>query len=153
MKNKKTIKNIFIILIVAIGLLVLYSIIRELPEENTSNSSLSSLIGLGSFEEIKESNTNFANAEILKILGNIKNINLKDDIFNNPVFKKLEDSYFAIPNPTHVGRPNPFVSIGFDLLIQEDGNPIPKSNTDVLSEGNYESFILPEGSNFKEPTF
>jgi hypothetical protein len=117
MKNKKTIKNIILGLVVAICALVIYAVVRgggESSAERGSASSLSSLIGSGSFGEIQESNTDLANAEILRILGSIQNITLDDDIFKNPVFQELEDGGFSIPKPVRIGRPNPFRPIGFD---------------------------------------
>ena len=67
--------------------------------------------------QVKETDTSLANAEILRILGNIQNISLNDDIFTNPVFQALEDSRFVIPKPVRIGRPNPFLPIGFDSII------------------------------------
>jgi len=120
MKNKKTIRNILLGLLVAIALLVGYSIIAgDQGGTNNSGSSLTSLIGSGSLGQIQESNTDLANAEILRILGSIQNINLEDDIFQNPVFRELEDSRFTIPKPIRIGRPNPFLPIGFDSLTIE----------------------------------
>ena len=123
MKNKKTIKNIILGLVIAICALIIYAVINGNSGNSTeegSTSSLSSLIGSGSFGEIQESNTDLANAEILRILGSIQNITLDDDIFNNPVFRELEDSRFTIPKPVRIGRPNPFLPIGFDTAPTVD---------------------------------
>lgn len=121
MKNKKTIKNIIIGLVVAILLLGVYAVITSGAENqggSSGSSSLTSLIGSGNLGQVQESNTDLANAEILRILGSIQNIDLDDDIFNNPVFRELEDSRFTIPKPVLIGRPNPFLPIGFDALVQ-----------------------------------
>ncbi|MCA9352573.1 hypothetical protein KC901_00110 [Patescibacteria group bacterium] len=123
MKNKKTIKNIILGLVIAICVLIVYSVLSGKGNESTgSQSSLSSLVGTGSFGQVQESNTDLANAEILRILGSIQNITLDDDIFNNPVFRELEDSRFTIPKPVRVGRPNPFRPIGFDAVVLDTGN-------------------------------
>ncbi|MCA9352059.1 hypothetical protein KC866_01585 [Patescibacteria group bacterium] len=136
MKNKKTIKNIIFGLIIAICALIIYSALsgKESSSSQTgSSSSLSSLIGSGSFGQIQETDTDLANAEILRILGNIQNIELNDDIFQNPVFRELEDSRFTIPKPVRIGRPNPFRPIGFDTVeIVGDGLG---SDTSVLDDG------------------
>lgn len=141
MKNKQTIKNIVIGLVVAILLLGAYAAITSESENSTGTSSLSSLIGSGNFGEVKESNTDLANAEILRILGSIQNINLDDDIFKNPVFRELEDSRFTIPKPVIIGRPNPFLPIGFDSLAQ--GNTSNDQNFESgeveVANGNLES--------------
>ena len=140
MKNKKTIKNIILGLVIAICGLIIFAVVNGNSDEEGSTSSLSSLIGSGSFGEIKESNTDLANAEILRILGSIQNITLDDDIFNNPVFRELEDSRFTIPKPVRIGRPNPFLPIGFDTT------PIVDSGDDEdLGEDG-------EGSDFFEDT-
>ncbi|MFT6361290.1 MAG: hypothetical protein ACJA2Z_000268 [Candidatus Paceibacteria bacterium] len=117
MKNKKTIKNVILGLVGAVCALIIYAVVSgggPSLGETGSNSSLSSLIGSGSFGEIQEADTDLANAEILRILGSIQNISLDDDIFKNPVFQELEDSRFTIPKPVRIGRPNPFRPIGFD---------------------------------------
>lgn len=117
MKNKKAIKNILIALVLVVVGLGVYSFVAGNPDDTgTSSSSLSSLVGSGSFGQVQESNTDLANAEILRVLGNIKNISLDDDIFKNPVFRELEDSRFTIPKPVRIGRPNPFLPIGFDAV-------------------------------------
>lgn len=117
MNNKGTIKKIIIGLGIAVVLLILYSMVTSSDTPATGNSSLSSIIGAGSFGQVQESNTALANAEILRILSNIQTISLNDDIFSNPVFRELHDSRFTIPRPTQIGRPNPFLPIGFDSVI------------------------------------
>jgi hypothetical protein len=120
MKNKKTIKNILIGLLLAIGLLIGYAVVTDgQNSEGSVSTSLSSLIGSGALGQIQESDTDLANVEILRILGNIQNISLEDDIFQNPVFRELEDSQFSIPKPVRIGRPNPFLPIGFDTMTTE----------------------------------
>lgn len=116
MNNKGTIKKIIIGLGVAVVLLVIYSMMNG-QSQTGGSSSLSSVIGGGTLGQVRESNSALANAEILRILGNIQTINLNDDIFSNPVFRSLHDSRFTIPRPTQIGRPNPFLPIGFDTMI------------------------------------
>ena len=140
MKNKKTIKNILIGLVVAVALLVGYSIISgDTGSSGGGSTSLSSLIGSGSFGQIQESNTDLANVEILRILGSIQNINLDDDIFSNPVFRELEDSRFTIPKPVRIGRPNPFLPIGFDSLTIETAPVIIENNQLDQSVGFFDN--------------
>lgn len=114
MKNKGTIKKILIGLFVAIVLLGVFAAVTSNNSDVQGNSSLSSLIGQGNLGQVQETDSALANAEILRILGSIENISLDDDIFTNPVFRELEDSRFTIPKPTRIGRPNPFLPIGFD---------------------------------------
>lgn len=114
MKNKGTIKKILIGLVVAIVLLGVYAAVTSNNDDVQGASSLSSLVGQGNLGQVQETDTALANAEILRILGSIENISLDDDIFTNPVFRELEDSRFTIPKPTRIGRPNPFLPIGFD---------------------------------------
>lgn len=116
MKNKGTIKKILIGLVVAIVLLGVYAAVTSTNNDVQGASSLSSLVGQGNLGQVQETDTALANAEILRILGSIENISLDDDIFTNPVFRELEDSRFSIPKPTRIGRPNPFLPIGFDSL-------------------------------------
>lgn len=152
MNSKKTIKNIILGLVVAIVLLGVYAAINGSKDTKVSTGSLSSLTGGGGLGKVKETNSTLANAEILRILGSIENINLNDDIFANPVFRALEDSRFVIPKPIRIGRPNPFLPIGYDVIVEaqfgtedddvpqgaffddeeiiffdEDGQPIPQS--------------------------
>lgn len=114
MKNKGTIKKILIGLGAAVLLLAVYAAFNSEVETSTGTSSLSSLVGQGNLGQVQETDTALANAEILRILGSIESINLEDDIFTDPVFRELEDSRFTIPKPTRIGRPNPFLPIGFD---------------------------------------
>ncbi len=75
--------------------------------------------------------------EILRILGSIQNISLEDDIFQNPVFRELVESGFVIPRPVRIGRPNPFLPIGFDsVTIQTNSSTeiiIPDSTQTIPS--------------------
>ena len=123
MNNKKTIKNILIGLGVAIALLVAYSVF--FPKEGSLDAKqvgLSSILGDSGLGQIEETDTMLVNADILKILGSIENIELQDDIFTNPVFRKLKDTHFAIPRPAQIGRPNPFIPIGFDTIVNLNEN-------------------------------
>ena len=118
MKNKQTIKKILIGLVIAVALLVVYSLVAAPNEGGQGSNSLSSLLDTSSFGQIQETETNLANAEILRILGSIKSIQLNDGIFSNPVFHELKDAQFNIPKPVRVGRNNPFLPIGFDAISQ-----------------------------------
>lgn len=138
MKNKKTIKKIIIGLVVAILLVGVYAVITSTNEEGgISMSSLSSLTGSGTLGQVQESDSALANAEILRILGSIENINLNDDIFSNPIFQALEDSRFVIPKPVRIGRPNPFLPIGFDAIanLPSEPNFIEENSTNFFTEG------------------
>jgi len=119
--NKNAIKKILIGLVVAVILLGIYAAVtgsQEAQQSTGSSSSLSSLLAGGSLGQVQEADTDLANAEILRILGSIKNISLDDDIFKNPVFRELEDSRFTIPKPVVIGRPNPFLPIGINVVTQ-----------------------------------
>lgn len=123
MNSKKTIKKVLLVLLIAVVALVAYSFVAQKTNESQGNSSLSSLIGGSNVGQIKEQKSVLANAEILRILGSIQNISLDDDIFSNPVFFQLQDNNFRISSPNQVGRPNPFLPIGFDALF--DSNILP----------------------------
>jgi hypothetical protein len=156
MKNKGTIKKILIGLVVAVVLLVAYSALNTNVETSSGTSSLSSLVGQGNLGQVQETNTALANAEILRILGSIENISLDDDIFTNPVFRELEDSRFTIPKPTRIGRPNPFLPIGFNSFSgtsSESNNDFTdesQSFFNVINVGNQETNTSTIGES--EPT-
>lgn len=137
MNNKKTIKNILIGLGVAIALLVAYSFIssNEGPL-NSQQIGLSSVLGDSGIGQIEETDTMLVNADILKILGSIENIELRDDIFTNPVFRKLKDTHFAIPRPARIGRPNPFLPIGFDAVISANQEETTQTENQVNNPFN-----------------
>jgi hypothetical protein len=137
MKDKKMIKNILIGLVVAIVILGIYSMLASKKEVVTGG--LSSRIGSTSMGQIQEKDTVIANAEILKILGSIENIELNDDIFINPIFRKLKDKSFNIPRPVKRGRKNPFLPIGFDSFSSS-------SSSKEISIGEQNSIV----SNFVE---
>lgn len=118
MNSKKTIQNILIGLLVAVALLIGYSLVNQEGGEEVNTGQLLSI-----FQEtgdVDDGEVQLANQEILRILSSIQNIELEDDIFSNPVFRDLRDTRFTIPRPVSVGRPNPFLPIGFDnVTIQE----------------------------------
>ena len=96
----------------AVALLVGYSLVNnESNQEVTAGGLLSAFRDTGS---VDDGEIQLANKEILRILSNIQNIELEDDIFSNPVFRDLRDTRFTIPRPISIGRPNPFLPIGFD---------------------------------------
>ncbi|MGB0925220.1 MAG: hypothetical protein ACPGTS_00755 [Minisyncoccia bacterium] len=141
MKNKKTIQKILIALLVAIVLLVAYAMLAPKPDGSGSGSSaLSSLTGSSPFGQVQETDATLANAEILKILGSIQNIELRDDIFTNPVFRTLKDTQFSIPKPTKIGRPNPFLPIGFDTLSPTTSTVEPTVENNTNSESSFFDF-------------
>lgn len=118
MKDKKVIKKIIIILLIAIVLLGLYSVFVPSRDDTQGNSSLTSLLNSSVLGQVEETDIALANGEILRVLGNIQNITLDDDIFSNPVFDLLQDSRFSIPNPARIGRENPFLPSGFDAIAE-----------------------------------
>ena len=138
MKNSKKIKNVVIGLIIAILVLIGYAAVNGdtagLAGESTS--SLTTLVSSGNFGQVKESDTDLANAEILKILGSIQTISLNDDIFENPVFRQLEDDEFPIRKPAQIGRPNPFLPIGFDALAGVSTSSSSQQNSSAARSGN-----------------
>lgn len=124
MNNKKTIQKILVGLGIAIALLVVYSMLApQIEDQGTGEKTgLTSLLDDSVLGQIEETDTKLANAEILRVLGGIKDIELKDDIFTNPVFKTLRDSNFSIPKPTQIGRDNPFLPLGFETLLVTNNN-------------------------------
>jgi len=140
MSSKKTIQNILIGLLVAVALLVGYSLINEEAGEDVSAGQLLSI-----FEEtgsVDDGEIQLANQEILRILSNIQNIELKEDIFKNPVFRDLRDTRFTIPRPTIIGRPNPFLPIGFDdVSIQEVQDIEPVVEEIIVEDPIVEEFF------------
>ncbi len=122
MNNKKTIQKILIGLGIAIALLVVYSFIAQNPQQGVKQTGLLSSMGDSGMGQIEKTDAQLVNADILRVLGSIEDIDLKDDIFSNPVFRKLKDTHFSIPRPVKIGRPNPFLPIGFDSIAAQEGN-------------------------------
>lgn len=118
MNSKKTIQKILIGLAIAVVLLIAYAVVNKSDTSDISTSTLSSLRNIGAAGDIQETDTALKNAEILKVLGSVQGIELNDEIFINPVFRLLVDSRFTIPKPLRIGRPNPFLPIGFDAIAQ-----------------------------------
>lgn len=122
MNSKKTIQRILIILFIAVVILVGYSIVNQ-GEGNQEFSASSLRSAFEGGQEVDDSGVQLVNSEILEVLGSIQNIQLDDDIFSNPVFRDLRDTRFTIPRPIQIGRPNPFLPIGFDdetILMAEE---------------------------------
>ena len=139
MNNTNTIKKILIGLLIAVALLIGYSFVTEQDAGGTSGiGSLSSVIQGDA--NVNDKEVQLANSEILRILGSIQNIELDDDIFSNPVFRDLRDTRFTIPKPIQIGRPNPFLPIGFDSVtiqtVQEEiAEEEPVVEEDFFSAG------------------
>lgn len=133
MGNKKTIQKIIIGLVIAVLLLVAYAIVSDGDgTDATASGALTSLRNAGSLGQLQETDTALANAEILRILGNIQDIDLDDGIFSNNVFRELVDSGFNIQKPLRIGRPNPFLPIGFDS-IAGSGQVQVQENIDIFN--------------------
>ena len=121
MNNKKTIKQILIALGVAVLALMLYAFMSgSFKGTPAKQGGLISTTGKNTMGQIGEDKVTIANAQILKVLGSIKDIQLNDDIFSNPLFRELKDTRFTIPRPVRIGRPNPFASIGVEFLNQNE---------------------------------
>jgi hypothetical protein len=142
MNSSKTIKNIIIVLFIAVALLVVYSMVNSKGQEAGGTTGLTSSNLTSAFTNsprVDDSEVQLANTEILKVLGSIQNIELRDDIFSNPVFRDLRDTRFSIPKPTNIGRPNPFLPIGFDdssiqTVLQETAAEQPVAETPAAEE-------------------
>ncbi len=154
MNSSKTIKNIIIVLFVAVALLVVYSMINSKSQETggttTGLTSSNLTSAFTNSPEVDDSEVQLANTEILKVLGSIQNIELRDDIFSNPVFRDLRDTRFSIPKPTNIGRPNPFLPIGFDdnsiqTVLQETPAEEPVAETPAEAEPAEQTNFFPSG--------
>jgi hypothetical protein len=133
MKDKKIIKKIIIGLLVAIVLLFLYSLFVPAKDDTNQNTTLKSLLNSSVLGQVQETDVALANGEILRVLTNIENISLDDDIFSNPIFGLLQDSRFSIPNPARIGRENPFLPTGFDAIAQAQQSANSTPNTTVAT--------------------
>lgn len=122
MNSKKTIQKILIGLLIAVALLVGYSVITDENQQGASLSTDSLTSAFTQSSEVNDVDVELQNQEILRILGSIQSIELRDDIFSNPVFRDLRDTQFTIPNPINIGRSNPFLPIGFDQVAIDSFN-------------------------------
>lgn len=129
MKGKGGIQKIMMLLGLAIVGLVVYSIFVAPSGDQNGSSGLTSTIKTGAFGKVQESDVSLANAEILRVLGNIEDIELGDDIFTNPVFAQLREGGKPIPKPRRIGRPNPFKAIGFESISSSLGQSIPSTTS------------------------
>ncbi len=120
-KTRKSVKQILIVLGVAVLALIVYALLSGSGSKSLDKKSgLVSTQGKALQGQIREKDIDLANNRILKVLESVRNIQLNDEIFKNPIFLKLKDSRFSIPRPVRVGRPNPFASIGAEYLTQEE---------------------------------
>ncbi len=144
MNSKKTIKNILLVLLVAVVGLVVYAAFNSSDSKKEQiRGSLTSMLSQGA--ALQETDVTLANAEILKILGSIQNIELEDDIFANPIFKELKQTDFSIPKPVRIGRKNPFSPIGYDTSSSTVANS--RSYDDI---NRYNSQNNQDSNNFFE---
>ncbi len=135
MKNKKTIKQILVALGLAIGILILYAVFSGGFSQPQIQGGLTSKTGKPISGVIQGDDFTVANEKILKILGSVSDIDLNDDIFSNPLFRQLRDTHFTIPRPIRIGRPNPFASIGAELItITQQQQGVDTSTEEGVSD-------------------
>lgn len=110
-----TIKNIIILVVVAIALILAYVFfLKPAPEEAALTSATgipldAGIVGTnGAVSPVIESN-------FLSVLLNVRNIKLDDAIFSDSAFGTLRDSSIELISEGNEGRPNPFAPIGSDV--------------------------------------
>lgn len=122
-----TIKNIIILVVVAVALILAYVFfLKPAPEQpslvTTTGTSAVSTNATGTTAPISGS-------EFLAVLLNVKSIKLDDSIFSDPAFISLHDSSIELINDVTEGRPNPFAPIGSDIITTPINNVTPTTNT------------------------
>lgn len=101
--NKKTIIWIIVILLLVLGYLIFFKSPSEPESGITRVTAQGASVSVGS--------------EILKNLNKIKILNLKKDIYTDPVFLNLQD--FSRPIPSQIkGKNSPFDPIGIGRTSQ-----------------------------------
>lgn len=122
-----TIKNIIILVAVAVVLILAYVFfLKPAPEVAplTSTSPTTNTTNATGGAVIPMSGTDF-----LAMLLNVKSIRLDDTIFSDPAFISLHDSSIELINDGTEGRPNPFAPIGSDVITTPINNVTPTTNT------------------------
>ncbi|MFA5936785.1 MAG: hypothetical protein WC822_02810 [Candidatus Paceibacterota bacterium] len=111
------IKNIIILLIIAIALVLGYVFFfKKAPDEgNLISTSPSGDIVIDTTADTLNQNT-LITKDLLSILLSIKNIKLDDSIFSDEAFISLNDSSILLTSPGDEGRQNPFAPIGFENI-------------------------------------
>ena len=128
MKSKKKIKQILVALGIAFAILIAYAAFSGGFSQPRQQGALVSTRGKNIQGQISE-DVDIVNERILKILRNVRNIELDDDIFSNPVFKQLRDTRFTLPRPVQIGRPNPFASIGTESILNAQQGELLQDGT------------------------
>lgn len=117
-----TIKNIIILIVVAVALGAAYFyFLKPAPEQPT----LTSAPAVPSSVDTTSGTSSVSGSEFLTVLLNVKNIKLDDSIFSDPAFATLHDSSIELVNDGTEGRPNPFAPIGSDITAAPINAIIP----------------------------
>ena len=83
--------------------------------------------------------TNETIQSILIQVNDLDKITLNTHIFEDPEFLNLKDSSKDLPQPSDVGRPNPFAPIGVDIGEVPGDNSMPQNLADMVPDTNFAS--------------
>jgi len=150
-KKNKNVTYILVGLVIAIVILIVYAMFAPSQQTVDQNGLQSVVDGARAGSRIGDLDSNqaqLANSQILSVLSNIKNIQLEDDIFANPVFRDLRDSQLSIPDPVQIGRPNPFIPYGFDSFDATSQGALDQFATNSFgtsSDVSVDTFISDDG--------
>lgn len=70
--------------------------------------------------------------EFLATLTGLKELNLRGEVFSNPVFQDLQESTIVLPDQTP-GRPNPFAPVNFSTISSSNNNRVATSTSSATS--------------------
>lgn len=115
-QHKGIIIGVFLTVLIFIG----YAIIR--PKVSSNSSGLQKTIVNNSISSTVTTSADDPGAGFVQQLLAIQNIKFDTAFFADPVYKDLVDQSRPLGN-REVGRPNPFLDIGVDTIINPDLNP------------------------------
>jgi len=131
MRSSKSLFNFFLIGIALVLVFLGYKFLSQ-PEAPSEGEGLSAE-GF-STGEAGESISD----EFLTTLTGLQVLNLRGEVFADPVFKSLQDSNIVLTEQAP-GRPNPFSPVNFDFVRSVGGAGSATSNTATSTGGELDS--------------
>ncbi|MDB4984608.1 MAG: hypothetical protein JWM20_787 [Patescibacteria group bacterium] len=128
MKSKSSTLILILAVVLVVGILVYFFVIRK-PSSPTADAGLvSASTGTAGAVPTASSAGSKPGDEVVSILRNLTAISLSDAVFQNPSFAMLTDLSISLPPATNPGRRNPFAPVGADAAA---ATPIATSTSTI----------------------
>lgn len=121
-------KHLFNFFLIGLALVLIFFGYRFLSSPDTTNDSLGLSAAGFSTDDVEVSISD----EFLATLIGLQVLNLRGEVFADPVFRSLQDSNIVLVEQMP-GRSNPFSPVNFDSVRSAGGSPVAVTATTTTS--------------------